>query len=130
MENLTSQQAADLGKYFLEINGYIEDFRFDSTIPLSNEQKQQLDDLLDQNSRFGQDILALSTKLIMDDVRESMEKIKNITGEIQSTLKTLKNIQKGINIAASVVTLGAAIISKNPGIITGAIKELVNACKA
>jgi len=60
----------------------------------------------------------------MDDVSTSLASIKTITGQIKSTLGTLKDIQKGIDITAVIVMLGAAIISQSPIAIAGAIQEL------
>jgi hypothetical protein len=56
--------------------------------------------------------------------------IKAVTGKIKATLERLDDIQQGIDTAAAMVTLGAAIISKNPLAIGGAIKGLVDGWKA
>jgi len=126
MENLTSQQATDLSNCLLELNNSIEDFRFDTTKKLSYSQKQTLDVFMDHISTYGQNILALSTTLVMNEVDESLTKIRNVTNQINATLNTLTNIQKCLDVAAAVVTLGSAIISKNPESIVNAISGLVN----
>jgi len=66
----------------------------------------------------------------MDDVQTSLAQINNVTAQIKGTIKNLQNIQKGINVAASVVTLGAAIISKNPETVASAISGAVHAWNA
>jgi len=70
---------------------------------------------------YGEDILAFSTILVMDEVKVSLEKIRDISTHIKENINSIKNIQKGINIAAAIVTLGAAIISKNARSVTDAI---------
>lgn len=130
MENLTSQQATDLSNLLLDLNKSIEDFRFDGTKNFSDKQKQQLDDFMEQISESGQKILALSTTLVMNDVQTSLSQINDVTNQIKGTIKNLQNIQKGINVAASIVTLGAAIISKNPQSIVDSISGVVDAWNA
>ncbi len=126
MTNLTSQQASDLSNFLLELNKSIEDFRFDPNKKLSDSQKQNLDNYMDQISDCGQKILALSVTLAMDDVQMSLTKIENISKQINSTLKTLKDIQKGIEVAGSVAALGLAIIDKNTQNIGSAISGIYN----
>jgi hypothetical protein len=61
----------------------------------------------------------------MDDVEASLTKINTISSKIKGTIQVLKNIQKGIDVAAAIVTLGAAIISKSPKVIADSIDGLV-----
>ena len=60
----------------------------------------------------------------MDDVEDSLTRIKDITSKINETIQQLKNIQKGIDIAACLATLGAAIISKSPVEIYAGISNI------
>ena len=126
MENLTAQEANDLGKIFLALAQSIGDFRYSNWDNLSELQKQKLSSHQWSILNSAEDIFAKSATLVMDDVKGSLIKIKNVTDKINTTLKTLKNIQKGIDIAAAAVTLGAAIISENPQAIIGALNGLVN----
>jgi hypothetical protein len=79
--------------------------------------------------RFGEDILALATTLVMDDVVDSLEKINTITTEISGTIKTLNNIQKGLNVAAAVLILGVAIMNRDPKGIGNSIKDVYETWK-
>src|SRR5258707_14508389 len=107
MAQLTSQQANDLANQFLALAQAIGDFRNNHWNDLSKTQPHQLAGQHWSVLNFGEDILALSTGLIMDDVAGSLKSIKTITGQIKSSLGTLKDIQKGIDIAAAIVTFGA-----------------------
>ena len=127
MKNLTAQQASDLGKTFLELEQLVADFRYSNWDKLSKLQNQKLGSLQWSILNSAEDIFALSTIIVMDDVQRDLTKIKDITKEINKTLKMLKDIQKGIDIAAAVVTLAAAIISKNPPGIVDSINELSKA---
>src|SRR6267142_6954486 len=112
MAQLTAQQANDLANQFLALAQAIGDFRYNHWSELSKAQHQRLASQHWSVLNYGEDILALSTALIMDDVSPSLASIKKISGQIKSSLGTLKVIQKGIDISAAIVTFGAAIISK------------------
>ena len=124
MAQLTAQQANDLANQFLALAQAIGDFRYNHWNDLSKVQHQRLASQHWSVLNYGEDILALSTALIMDDVSSSLASIKTITGQIKSTLGTLKDIQKGVDITAAIVMLGAAIISQSPIAIAGAVLEL------
>lgn len=130
MANLTSIQANALSNDFLGLGQAIGDFRYNNWNELSQPQNQQLGNLQWSILNYGEDILALSTTLVMDDVQTSLDKINNITVEIKATMQQLKNIQKAINVAAAIVTLGGAVISKSPSSIGSALQEMIDSWKA
>jgi len=72
-------------------------------------------------------MLANSTTLVMDDVKNSLAKIEDLTVKVESTLAGLSKIQTIINCAAAIVILGGAVMSKNPNSIAGAIEALEEA---
>lgn len=130
MANLTSIQANALSSDFLGLGQAIGDFRFDNWNELSQPQNQQLGNLQWSILNYGEDVLALSTVLVMDDVQTSLDKVNNITAEIKSTIQQLKDIQKVINVAAAIVTFGGAVISKNPSSISTSFQGLIDSWKA
>lgn len=130
MAKLTSQQANDLANNFLGLAQAIGDFRYENWNVLSKAENQRLGNSQWSILNYGEDILALSTILVMDDAQTSLTQINDVTTQIKGTIKNLQNIQKGINVAASIVTLGAAIISKNPQAIVDSISGVVETWKA
>lgn len=130
MANLTSKQANELAGYFLGLAQAIGDFRFSNWKDLPKEENQKLGNLQWSILNYGEDILAFSTILVMEEVKVSMQKIKEITRDIKENINSIKNIQKGIYIAAAIVTLGAAIISKNARSVTDAIDCLAKEWKS
>ena len=130
MANLTSKQANELAGNFLGLAQAIGDFRFSNWKELPKEDNQRLGSLQWSILNYGEDILAFSTILVMDEVKVSLEKIKDISKDIKENINSIKNIQKGINIAAAIVTLGAAIISKNARSVTDAIDCLAKEWKS
>lgn len=125
MAKITSRQANDLANNFLGLAQAIGDFRYANWYLLSKEDNQKLGNLQWSILNYGEDILAFSTILVMDEVTDSLAKIDDITTKIKENMNTIKNIQKGINLAAAMVTLGAAIISKNARSVNDAIGGLV-----
>lgn len=130
MAKLTSQQANELANAFLAIAQVVGDYRYDNFDTLSKQQNQKIRDLHWSILNYSDDLYTLSATLVMDDVQASLATVAEVTGEMKATYKTLKNIQKAIDVAASAVTLGASILSKNPQAIGDAIGGLVKAWKA
>lgn len=122
MAKLTAQQANDLANNFLGLAQAIGDYRFDNWNTLSKTENQKLGNFQWSILSYGEDILALSTALVMDDVQDSLAQINNVTLEIKETIKSLNQLQKAINVAASIVSLGGAIVSKNPQAIVAGIQ--------
>lgn len=122
MAKLTALQANDLANNFLGLAQAIGDYRFDNWNTLSKTENQKLGNFQWSILSYGEDILALSTALVMDDVQDSLAQINKVTLEIKETIKSLNQLQKAINVAASIVSLGGAIVSKNPQAIVAGIQ--------
>ena len=129
MAKLTSQQANELANHFLGLAQAIGDYRFDNWSALTRAENQKLGSLQWSILNYGEDILVLSTTLTMDEVETSLAQIGAVTQDIKKTIHKLKSIQKAFDLAASVLTLGGAIISKNPEAIESGIKSLVKTWK-
>ena len=114
MEKLTSQQASNLSNNFLGLAQAVGDFRYNNWNSLSKEENQKLGEYQWSILKYGEDILVISTNLIMNDAQSSLTQINNVTLQIKGTVQKLHNIQKGITVAAAIVTLGDAIIRLNP----------------
>jgi len=127
MSKLTSEQANELANNFLGLAQAIGDFRYQNWNSLLKNENQKLGNLQSSILNYGEDILAFSTMLVMDEVETSLKRIDQITLQIKSTIHTLKNIQKVINIAAAIVTFGAAILNKDPQSITKALDGIFKA---
>ena len=85
MARLTSQQAYELASNFLGLAQAIGDFRFDNWNSLTKAQNRKLGNFQWSILNHGEDILALSTVLVMDDVQDSLNNIKEITDEIKNS---------------------------------------------
>ncbi len=126
MAKLTSKQANRLANDFLGLAQAIGDFRYKNWDSIPKAKNKKLGDLQWSILNYGEDIIALSTTLVMEEAAQSLERINQITLEINKNILHLKDIQKGIDLAAAIVTLGAAILSKQPVTITSAISGVVD----
>lgn len=124
MANLTSEQAKKLSDNFYFLSVAIGDFRYENWDNLSIEDNKKLSEIQNMLLQTGEDILAFSTTLIMNEVEESLQKINFITTDIQGTIKNLQNIQKGLNTAAALLILGVAIVNRDTEGIEGSIKNI------
>jgi hypothetical protein len=130
MAKLTAQQANELANNFLAVAQAIGDYRYRNFDTLTKQQNQKIRDLHWSILNYADDLYTLSATLVMNNVQTSLTSIGAVTTQIHTTYKTLQNVQKAINVAASVVTLGASILSKNPQAIADSISGLVDTWNA
>ena len=130
MANLTSDQAIQLSDNFFHLSAAITDFRIANWERLSIEENKGLSETGFKLLKLGEDILALATTLIMDEVADSLAQINTITEDIKGTIKSLTNIQKGLNVAAAILVLGVAILNRDPRGIGKSIKDVVETWRA
>ena len=128
MAKLTVKQANELANNFLGLAQSIGDYRYQNKLP--RLQNQKIKDLHWSVLNFADDLYTLSATLMMDDVEQSLSTIGSITKELQAAYKKLQNVQKAINVAASIVTLGSSILSKNPQAIKESLSILVSVWKS
>jgi len=66
---------------------------------------------------------------ISDNVSKSLDALKDATADIEAAIKTIKNVQKIIDISAKVVVLAASILSENYAAIPGNVKDIISVVK-
>jgi hypothetical protein len=131
MAQLTAQQANELADNFSGMAQAIEEYRQHNFDILSKKENKEIKDLYLSVLNYADELYTLSATLtlVMDNVKSSLSSINEVTNNMKDTCKTLQNVQKAINVASSVVTLGAAILSKNTQTIADSIKGLVDTWK-
>ena len=129
MPNLTSEQASKIANSLQGIAKAIGEYRKENYIKMSPIQIVSIENLQEQILQQADKLYTESAILVMDDIQNSLATIEKVTAEIQETIKGLQDIQKTIDIATSVLNLGAAILSKNPQSIGKSIVELVKNVK-
>ncbi len=126
MGKLTAQQVNELANHFLEMAEALETYREQNFAAISGRQNKEIKDLHQSILKFADDFYTLSATLVFDDVQSSLSVIRELKIKMQNTFQTLQDVQKGINIAGSVVTLGNAIVKIDPKAIAEALITLKN----
>ena len=67
---------------------------------------------------------------MLDDAQTSLEEIKQATAKANQAIQSVKNVKKAIEVAAALVTVGAAIHAGNPGGIASAVANVARAIKS
>jgi hypothetical protein len=124
MDSSGSLQAADIGDILYQVTQALEDFRDCQTIP--DDQTPGLNQSISQISQASQYMYDHSAAMVLDDVQDSLTQLKEITGQINANIKSLQNVQKGINVAVSMVTVCSAIIELSPDKVASSVGDLIN----
>ncbi|AWH86521.1 hypothetical protein HYN59_16020 [Flavobacterium album] len=123
MANLTAQQAQKLANHFSAMAEIIGNYRYSNNLPHNEDMEiGRLQELIIEQA---DDLYTNAAILIFNDVQGALNTIQTITEQMESTYNTLINIQKAINIAASVVNLGMAILARDMNEISNSIDELL-----
>jgi hypothetical protein len=121
---ITALQARDLAEKFHDLATAVGDYRFDHFDDLSPSERERLKDnqfsLLNNSSHFITELVGV----ILDDAQADLDALQGVTAKAQKALKNIANVKKGIEIAAVVVKLGAAIASENPAAIGSAVQDV------
>lgn len=124
MGKLTSKQVHELANNFLALAQSIGDFRYKNYDTLTEEQNKILRETHKRTLDYSDDLYTMSATLVIDDVKRSLSKLDTITENIKTSYQSLEDVQKAINIATNVITLGASIFSLNPQAISDALGSL------
>lgn len=127
MANLTSQQVNVLANNFLALAQAIGEYRYTNYESLTDNQNMVLRDSHRRTLDYSDNLFTLSATLVMNDVDDSLARLDAITHEIKNTYESLSDVQKAINIAATIVTLGASVFSLNPQAIVDALSNFTAA---
>jgi hypothetical protein len=126
---LTADDAFQLARNFREVAKQVGDTRTEKWDTLTPDQRQTL-----ENEEW--DLLASSMSMrtkavgiVLEEAKTSLAKIVRVTDHARKAIKTLENVRAAIGIASSVVTLAAAILSKDPKTIAKASQTLLGQVK-
>ena len=126
---LTADDAFQLARNFREVAKQVGDTRTGKWDTLTPDQRQTLEneewDLLSSS-------MSMRTKavgIVLEEAKTSLAKIVRVTDHARKAIKTLENVRAAIGIASAVVTLAAAILSKDPQAIAKASQTLIGQVK-
>jgi len=126
MAKLTSEQALALAQSFHDLSVEVGNFRFRQGDDLSSSERRRLEDLqfdlLNNSTQFN----AISLAMELDTLQETVDRVGAATVRMKKAIKRLETVQRVVKIATAAVTLGAAVVSMNPGAIIGALSGVAD----
>jgi|SRR5215469_15294928 len=125
MPALTQDEARQLAQEFFEVSKNVGDFRFDHFDRLTPQQNIALQNLQHQLSTQSNQLTALAISIGLDDLEPTLDRIQEVTDDVNQAVTTLNDIRRVISIATTFVSLGAAIASGSPTTIASAIQDTV-----
>jgi len=117
---LSSEQAGDMASYFTTMVEEIDNY-LGTNIGIDPTQEKDLSQMRDQIALVANNFFQTSNTLDIGDAQASIDQIQAITTQISGNLSTLDDINKIVNIAASVVALAQACTTADPESIAKAI---------
>ncbi|MDY7394851.1 hypothetical protein UMM65_06330 [Aureibaculum sp. 2210JD6-5] len=127
MGKLTSKQVHELANNFLALAQSIGDYRYKNYEVLTEEENKILRETHKRTLDYSDDLYTVSATLVIDNVKSSLAELDAITENIRMSYQSLEDVQKAIDIATNVITLGASIFSLNPQAISDAMGSLKDA---
>ncbi len=125
MGKLKARQVHEIADHFLAIGRAISDYRYSNIKSLQDPLNKALKDLYWSVLNTADSLYTNSATLVIDDVEASLTTIRQISKEMQETFKTLIGIQEAIDRATGIVSLGSAILIKDPAAIKLALGKLL-----
>lgn len=124
---LTAQEAFELSKQFRDFAITLGNYRFANWQTLSPLQRRDIEDEEWSLINASSDMTTKAVGLALEESESSLRSITKSITKAKQAIKKLQTVKQIINVAAAVVGLGAAIISKDPGSIAKNAKLVFDA---
>jgi len=113
----------------LKLKIAVGDFRNTFFDTLTQAQRDGLRTLANQLGDEVDHLTAVAIRLSLDDLKDALSHLTGITAGVNDAVAHLGDVRKVLTVATSLVGLGAAIASKDPGIVLAALNDTVTAVK-
>ncbi len=123
MPKLTAAQTFELARQFNEVAQKLGAYRFANWSKLTPGQRTNLENQEWTIRNYSSDFVALSIKLDVADVAQTLTGIKRGTDRMKAAVKNLEQIAKIIKVATIMISIGAAVTTGNPTVIAAAVSE-------
>lgn len=113
----------------LKLKIAVGDFRNTFFDTLTQAQRDGLRTLANQLGDEVDHLTAVAIRLSLDDLKDALSHLTGITAGVNDAVAHLGDVRKVLTVATSLVGLGAAIASKDPGTVLAALNDTVTAVK-
>lgn len=129
MINPDTQQVFLLADYFDKLANTIGEYIDFNKGNMLADDRNCLYDLQIDLARMAGEINIIGVNLVFNDVEATLKQLDKITEEVKRSVKKALAVQDAINIAAGLVTLGTAIIAKDPKAIVQSTVDVAKSLK-
>lgn len=124
MEKLSKNELTQLADSFLILAQIVGDFRIKYYSKLDAAMQDRIrihhKSLIDCADTF----YAASVTVIVEDARQVLAKIQQMTTDLKKSVKKVKKVQDILNAMGAATNTGTALMGKNPLAITASLAEL------
>ena len=113
----------------LKLKIAVGEFRNTLFDTLTQAQRDGLRTLANQLGDEVDHLTAVAIRLSLDDLKDALSHLTGITAGVNDAVAHLGDVRKVLTVATSLVGLGAAIASKDPGTVLAALNDTVTAVK-
>lgn len=124
MPNLRSRLANELADNYSQIAITIGEYLITNSGSLSDDEKKELKKQYNSIMEISNKLFTLSATLVLEEIKEPLDSLGDITKKIKKDYKLLQNIQKAINVAAAAVKVGNALLKNDLPATADAITKL------
>ena len=129
MADMTPNLIDALADQALKLKIAVGEFRNTFFDTLTQAQRDGLRTLANQLGDEVDHLTAVAIRLSLDDLKDALSHLTGITAGVNDAVAHLGDVRKVLTVATSLVGLGAAIASKDPGIVLAALNDTVTAVK-
>ena len=129
MADMTPNLIDALADQALKLKIAVGDFRNTFFDTLTQAQRDGLRTLANQLGDEVDHLTAVAIRLSLDDLKDALSHLTGITAGVNDAVAHLGDVRKVLTVATSLVGLGAAIASKDPGTVLAALNDTVTAVK-
>jgi hypothetical protein len=122
---LTANEARELAQSFRNVSVSLGNYRFNHWDTLTKPQRDTIESMEWTLLNTSSDFITFAVGLTLDEAQASLERIQEATTKAKKAIETIESIRKVITIAGAVIKLGAAIVTKDPGMIVTAINDVL-----
>jgi hypothetical protein len=119
-----AEEVFKLSDYFGELANTIGEYIDFNKGNISVAERNKLFDAEIDLSRLAGEINMIGVDLVFKDVKAMLTQLEIITQGVKNAVKKALAVQDAINIAASLVAIGTAIVSKDPKAIVQSTIDL------
>lgn len=129
MVSPNTQEVYQIADFFHNMANAFGNYIQSNKAVLSANERNELYDKQNLLLQASGEVNMIGTAMVLEDVKESLDQLENITTGLNKAIKKALQVQDIINIASTIVQIGTAIISKNPKDVVQKSTESFNQIK-